>query len=100
EHDLSAGGEARGDQILYDFVLAVNRDRASGQLAEIDAMTSAVEAQLDSAVDQAFAAHPLAESGLIQQIDAALFEHAGANPRLDVFAGVAFEDDRIDPLKT
>ena len=46
--------QSRPDQILDDFLLAVNSDGASaGQFVHVDAMTRAVEIQLDAVMNQA-----------------------------------------------
>jgi len=100
ENDLPASGEARGDQILDDFVLSVNRDGLSAcQLAKIDTMSPSAEAQLNSVMDQAFPLHPLADASFNQQIDGALLEQAGADSLFDVLPAARLEYDGLDALK-
>jgi hypothetical protein len=100
ENDLTAGGDARGDQILDDFMLSVNCDGlAAGQLAQIDAMSASAEAQLDSVMSKAFTLHPLADAGFDQQIDGALLKQAGADSLLDVLPAARLEHDGLDALK-
>ncbi len=55
--------------------------------------------QLDAVVDQPFAPQPLADADLVQQVDRALLEDAGADPLLDVLAAPVLEDDRVDALE-
>jgi hypothetical protein len=46
-------------------VLAIDRDTpALGKIGKVDAVAAAVEAQLDTVVDEPFAPHPLADAGL------------------------------------
>ena len=100
EENLAAGGEPRGDQILDDFVLRVDGNRAAaGQPAQIDSMAAAAEAQFDAVMDQADALESLADAGFIQQIDGALFEHAGADALLDILAAASLEHDRLDAVE-
>ena len=61
-------------------------------------MQAVVEAQVDAAVAQALAVHPLAHAGLAQHLDRALLQHAGADPRLHVLAAARLQDDRVDPV--
>ncbi len=46
EPHVAAGVEAGGDQVLHDLLLAVDRDRPSGQPGEVDAMPLAGKAKL------------------------------------------------------
>ncbi|KGD49403.1 4-hydroxybenzoate 3-monooxygenase domain protein [Burkholderia pseudomallei] len=87
EVDRLAVLERGRDQVAHDFVLAVDGDRAAGrQLAEIDPVAAAVEQQLDAAMHEPFAPHPRAEARIVQRVDGALLQHAGADPVLAVFA--------------
>ena len=62
EHDLAAGGQARRDEVLDDLLLAVDGDRAAGQLEEVDAVARAVERQLDATVGEALAVEAVGEA--------------------------------------
>src|SRR5918999_846490 len=102
--DLEQQGRARreagGDQILDDLLLAVDRDPpAAGELVEGDAVSLAAEAQLDAVVHEALAFQTLADAHLDQEVHRALFEHARANPALDVLAVAVLEDDGVDALE-
>src|SRR5688572_2390032 len=99
EQDLSAGGEARGDQVLDHLVLDVDGDRPPGELGERDAVTAAGEAQIDAFVYEAFALHALADAALRQQVDRALLEHAGADGRFDLLAAARLDDNRGDAFE-
>lgn len=68
--DLAAGGEARRDEILHHFVLAVDGDAAPArEVGEVDAVAPALEAQLDAVMDESLALHALADAGLDEKID-------------------------------
>ncbi len=91
--------EPRGDQILHDLGLAVDRDRAPAcELAQWDAMPLAVELKLDAVVDDSLVQHAVPHSRLDEEIGRALLEHAGADPVLDVVAATVLEHDRLDAL--
>ena len=91
--------EACGDEVLDHLRLPVDHHRAAaGQLAHRDVVEGVVEAQVDAAVEQALLVHPLAHAGLAQHLHGALFEHAGADPRLDVLPAARLEDDRVDAM--
>ena len=47
-------------------------------------------------MDETFAVHPLPDTGLVEQVDGRLLEHAGANAAEHVFAGLALDDDIVD----
>src|SRR5579864_1497285 len=100
EDNFTAGGEARGDQILDDFVLGVDGDGFSaGEAAQVDAMAAPVEAEFDTVMEEGLALEAFADTRFDHQVDGALFEEAGAQPRFDIFAGANFEDDRLDALQ-
>src|SRR5437879_3250082 len=85
----AAGSDARGDQILNDFMLRVNGDALTAdKIGEIDAVAGAVEAEFNAVVRQAFVLQARADAGLNQQVHCALLEDAGADARLDVVARV------------
>jgi hypothetical protein len=90
--------EPRGDQVLHDLRLAVDDDRAAGQLLHRHVVPLAAELEVDAPVDDPVGVHPRAHAGVPQQVGGALLEHAGADALLDVLAAAALEDDRLDPL--
>ncbi len=91
---------ARLDQILHHFALAVDRDRpATRQLGHVDVVPLSSESEVEAVVAQAFAPEPRAHADLVQQIDRALFEHAGAHAFDHIVAVAVLEDDRIDALQ-
>ena len=83
ELQRTVGGDARGDQVLDDFVLRVDRDRMAGQLGQRDAAALPFERQFETVVQRAFGLHPRAEARFVEQVHRALFEHAGADRRFD-----------------
>jgi len=100
EQDLSASGDAGIGQIFDDLVLGIDGDSFStGEVFEIDAMTVAMEAQLDSIVNQAFTLHPLAHSHFHEQINRALLQDAGTDALLNVLAATVLDHDRVNSLQ-
>jgi hypothetical protein len=100
EEDPPSSAKPRRDQILDHFMLRVDGDGlAASQLRQIDAMANTAEAQLDAAVHQTFALQPAADAGLSEQIHGPLFENAGPDALLRVFAAAALEDDRVNSLQ-
>ena len=95
---LQPGGGAGVHQILGQFGLAVDHHLlAAGQAVHIDPVKLAADQQFDALVLQAFGMHAGADSGLVQQIDRHLFEHAGADASQHVFGCPVLEDDGVDP---
>jgi hypothetical protein len=89
--------EPRCDQVLDDLGLAVDRDRAAaGELAQWDAMTLAVELELDAVVDDSLPPQALADTGIDEQVGRSLLEHAGADTMLDVVSAAVLQHDRLD----
>ena len=99
EEHLASRGNAGADHVLHRFLLPVDRDRASGQFVHVDAMASMTEAQFDAVMDQTLAAHPLAESSLIEQIDGALFEDPGPHALLAMPPASGLKDNRVNPFQ-
>jgi hypothetical protein len=80
--------------------LGVNGDAAAaGQFFEIDAAPASLKAQCDSAMPQAFAFQPLANSRPDEEIDCALFQHAGPDPLFDVFTAAGLNHDRMNSFE-
>src|SRR3954470_3352285 len=94
ELDHAAIAQPTRDQVLYDFMLAIDGDRPTiGQLAQIDAMPTMLEAQLDAVMRQPVALQALPDSGLHEKIGRALFENTGANSAFDMGAAFGLDDD-------
>src|SRR6185312_11660084 len=99
EQERGSELEPRGDQVLHDLLLPVDRDPvAAGQLVERDAVAAALEAELDAVVDETLAPEAVADAHLDEQLDRPLLEHAGAHARLDVGAVARLENDGLDAL--
>ena len=62
-------------------------------------MTAVADADVEAFVHQAFARQSLADPGFLQQIDRALFEHAGADATKHILAGAPLEHDVVDALQ-
>ena len=97
EKNSGSGFESCRDEILHDLVLAVHGDgTAAGELAQGDAVTHAVELEVESLVDEPFAIHPVADAERAEQVDGSLLQHARANPPDDVVTAALFQDDGVD----
>ena len=97
KYDLPAGFKARLDQILHHFLLRIDRDgAATGQLGQIDAVTTAAEAEPNAIVPQSLTPQTFADAGFDHQIHRALFQHAGAHAIFDVLAAAALQNNRLD----
>ncbi len=99
EEGLAARLDPGVDQIFDNFVLCVHANGPTGKRMQVDAMSTAIEAELDPAMNQAFAAHALADSGFVQQIHCALFQDASTNAILDMFARLGLQDDALNARK-
>ena len=85
------------DQVARHFGLAVDGDRlAAAELFQIEAMKRAAEGKREAVMNQALLIQPLADAGLVQEIDHALFEHAGTDARQHIVGAAPFEDDVVD----
>src|ERR1700730_3668730 len=77
EYDLPTGGEPRISEIFYDLVLRIDGNRFStGEIGEIDSMTTPIEAQFDSMMNKSLLLQSVTDAYLYHQVDCALFEHA------------------------
>ena len=84
-------------KVFDDFVLAINRDRASArELKHIDAMAASIESQLDSMMNEPQLLHAFRHADFTHQIRRALFEHTRADAFLTVFPAAILHDDRLD----
>jgi len=61
-------------------------------------MARAAEGKLEAVMDQPLAMQARGDADLVQEIDGALFEHAGANARQHIVAIHAFENDGVDAM--
>ena len=89
EHDLPTGAQACGDQVLHHLVLAVDHHVLADEIGKIDAMVRAAEPHDHARVQHAFPPHALADTGIVQQLLRAVFQHAGADAVLDIRRGNA-----------
>src|SRR5262249_6781901 len=100
EMHMPLGGDARVVQIFQNLVLRVNRDPSSAsEFFKVDAVPAAVEAQLDSVMNQALFLQALADAHLCQEIDRALLQHARAHALLYILPAAVLHHDRFDSLE-
>src|SRR5262249_16869672 len=71
-------------------------DVAAGELVHRHVVTLAGELQVDPAVHDAFAIEAVCHTGLAQQVDRSLLEHACAHAVLAVLAIARLEHDALD----
>ena len=79
------------EQRTPDYVLGRIRAGVLEQVT-VDLLDAA-----DAGVGQAFAVHPRAGTGGVEQVDGHLLEHAGADPAEHVVGRALLEDDGVDP---
>src|SRR5215472_14800283 len=99
EAQIAAIGEAPSNEILHDFLLAVNGDAPAGELDEGDTMARAVHAKLNAFVPKAIPVEAFGDTGLTQHLDAGVLQDAGAHPLLAISARPRFENDGTDPVQ-
>ena len=86
----------RGDLVLDDLLLAIDRDLAAGQAEHVDVERAVVEAQEDARVVEPLAVEPVGDADLMQDVDGVLLEQPGAHSLLDVRAVADLEHDAVD----
>src|SRR6266568_1035015 len=96
EQDLAAAAKPRGNQVLDHLLLAIDGDVLADEIGEIQMMQATRKADVDAAVNEAFALQPRAEPGLDQKVGDPLLDHAGANPALDIVAAAPLQHHRVD----
>jgi hypothetical protein len=97
EINLRAVGEAACDQVLDDFLLAVDRDALAHELAKVEVMQRAIEAEENTVMEHRLALQALAYARFDQEIGRPLLEHARAHPLLHVGAAAVLQHDRVNP---
>src|SRR5258706_3282610 len=91
---VAAGRDPSIVEVFENFVLSVDRDSlAAGEFLKINPVASALEAQFDAVVDQAFTLHPLADTHLGEQVHGSLLQHARADAFLHILAAAIFDYD-------
>ncbi len=100
EDDLATRSQPRIHQVPDNVTLRVDHDAtAAGKVIEIDAVRAAAKTQLDSAVNEPLAMHPLANTHLCKQIHRPLLKYARAHPLLTVFSAAGFQHDGFNALQ-
>jgi hypothetical protein len=98
--DFGARGQPCGDKVLDHLLLTVDPDRtATREVTQRNAMRLTFKPELDAVMRQPLAHETTTDTGLAQQIDGGLLEHARAHPPLDVLAASALDDDGFDALQ-
>ena len=99
ELDRPAGLDPRRDQVLHDLLLPVDRDVTARELAQVDAVTGALELELEPVVGEPLLVQACADADLGQQLDGPVLEDARAHAALDVLPAAGLEHDGVDPLQ-
>src|SRR5579871_1730988 len=99
EDDFAAGVQPRLDQILYHFLLSVDRNRAACEFPEVNSMAASVEEELEPFMHQSFSPHALADSRCVEQIHRSLFQHTGAYPMFHKLAALGFYYHGVNPIQ-
>src|SRR5688572_94901 len=74
EMQRPSSSHASRDEILHDFVLAVDRDAPSGQCRQIDAAALTVDVDGDSVMEQTFALKTVSDTAFNHEIDRSLLD--------------------------
>lgn len=96
EKEWPSCGATRGNQILDDFVLAIDGNPAARQRRHIDAAAPPVHVEIDSVMEHRFALKPGADAALHHEIDCRLLQNTGANTLNHVILRLVLDDDGID----
>ncbi len=99
EQNLSAIGQPAVDQVFHHLLLAIDGHAFAHQLAEIDVVQRAAEAEMHAIVEHAFALHARADTGLDQEVARPLLDQAGADAALDMLAATALQYYGLDALE-
>jgi len=100
KENLATGRDTRIVQVFQNLVLGIDRDSFPiGEILEIDAVSAAPEAQLDSVVDEALGFHPFANPHFCEQVNGSLFQNASPDALLGILAAAIFDHYGIDSLQ-
>src|ERR1700687_3321147 len=94
--NLGPGCEPRCNKIFDDLLLGIDRNRATCQLFEIDAMTSSVEANFYAIMNQSFTLHSAAYAHIRQQFDGALLQDSCSDALFTVQSSSRLDHDGMD----
>src|SRR5271166_6830776 len=98
--DQSAVALAHAVELLGDRRLAVRNHRLAAMRSGVDQEGLAILPRDPAAVvDVAFLVHPLPDPGVAQELDRAVFQHAGPNALEHMRLGLALEHDAVDSAK-
>jgi hypothetical protein len=97
--ELSARRNAQSDQVLHQFLLAIDRNGASfGEVTQGDPMALAVEPHLHAMMDQTFTRHALTGARFPQHLHDPVLNDPRAHPCLDVRSTSTLDDDIVDAV--
>jgi hypothetical protein len=77
-------------------VLPVDGDLPAGQVGQRDAVTLALEEQLEALVDHPLPQQPVGEADLPEEVDRAVLQNACTDALLDVLPSLPLEHHRVD----
>ena len=97
ELDRPAPLKQRGDHVLDNLLLGVDRDVAPRQLGDRDVQRPPPAAQVDAVVLEPLLREPLTNAKLVHEIDRVLLQQARPDSVLDVFPRLILQHYRLDP---
>jgi hypothetical protein len=92
----SAGRRPRVHEIASDFGLAIHRHGFASDLFQCNAMPRAVESDLHTVVRQPLGMQAGRDTGMVEHLNGAGFQHAGANTSQNVVRAAPLQDQRVD----
>ena len=98
EAHVDAAVEQRGDQVLDDLLLTVDRDVPAGQRGHVDVVVAVRGSAGRCRVLEALAVEAVGDAELAQQVHGVLLEQPGPDALLDVLPRARLEHDALDPL--
>jgi hypothetical protein len=101
-HRFVEGGRtrrgARLHQIAGDLGLTIDSDGLADQLAEIDAVSPAAEADLDALMDETLAVQSRSDTGAFQKTDRSLFDQPRSDAAQHIFAATLLDDHVVNSV--
>src|SRR5262249_13670699 len=93
-----ARGQASGNQVLHDLLLAVDHDCAARQLLEVDPVAEPGKVKVNTPMRQPLLHHARAHAGIVEHGDALMLENSCPHTVFDVVPTFCFQDDGLDTV--
>src|ERR1700722_9498621 len=95
---ITTVAQTAGNQVLHNFLLAVNGDGFAGEFNERNTMKPAVQTQLNALVTKAFPFQAFSDSGIAQHFYTGMLQNSRTNAFLAIAAILCFQYDRCDSM--